>query len=293
MPPENKPEQTPGTPPQAPSSSPLKQIRTYQGDIAAALSRQNESLYSIQAKEHAAQGLSTPRSSSVPLFIGGLIFFVLAGVGGWYTYNEFVRKTTPPAPVVPSSRLISAESSAQLDLSKLSRDTFFVSVAQSAEGVKANELRHILLTSGTSTPSTTESFFLTLQTSAPGSLVRALEPNFMLGTLGDSRFIIFKVKSYDNTFGGMLNWEKMVAPDIGPLFATAPYAQSIAPTSVFKDVVYRNKDTRVLYSGDPLATSTIPVIVYSFFDNDTLIITDRLESLQTLIDRLTREKLTR
>ncbi len=291
MPPEQKSEAPAGpTPP-----SPLKQIRTFQGDVASALSRQNESLYSIQAQEHARQGggLSVPSASAIPLFVGSLLFLGLAGIGGWYTYTEFMRKTAVPEPVVPTSRLVSAEDSVEINLSALNRDTLFAAIGNSAEGAGSNELRHFVLRNGTSTLSTAEDFFSVLQTSAPGSLVRALDPIFMLGTLGESRFLIFNLKSYDNAFGGMLNWEKAMAADIGPLFATALYAQSIAPTSVFKDVVYRNKDARVLYSGDPLATSSVPVILYSFFSNDTLIVTDKPESLQTLIDRLTRERLTR
>lgn len=55
MPPEEKDSPpTPSAPePQNRAPSPLKQIRTFQGDVAEALDRQQESLFSIQQAERA------------------------------------------------------------------------------------------------------------------------------------------------------------------------------------------------------------------------------------------------
>jgi len=272
--------------------------------VAQALSSQNESLFSIQQGEHLKQGRGLTVPSGTPeasaegkekfllLLVGTLLLLGLAGVGGWYTYTEFIRKTTPPEVLAPTSRFIGAESTKEINTGPLARDTFFSALVDASAGMKPSELRHFVLKDGANAnaSSTSVAKFLTmLESSAPGSLVRAFEPIFMLGSLGESRFILLKLASFENAFGGMLNWEKTMSDDIGPLFATRDLVKSIGSESVFRDVISRNKDVRVLFAG----TTTEPVLLYSFFDNQVLIITDRLETLQTLIDRLSREKLTR
>ena len=85
----------------------------------------------------------------------------------------------------------------------------------------------------------------------------------------------------------MLAWENIMAEDLLPLFSASEELKVIAPGYVFRDVTVRNKDVRALYA------SSTPVLLYSFFDNNFLIITDSFDALQTLIDRLTRERLSR
>jgi hypothetical protein len=294
-------------PPLAGANAPLKQIRTFQGDVAEALARQNESLYSIQAKEHLKNG--TPASgggsrSALPLLAGSLLLLALAAFGAYFAYGEFERKTAPPVVAVPESRLLPAESTVEIDVANLGRDALFAAIAQATAGAKPGELRHLDLRQGTSTE-TAEQFFAALDTQAPGPLVRALDPVFMLGaiglpdqSLGSSRFLIFKLSSFPNAFGGMLAWEKAMPSDVEPLFADPSLLQAVGPTSVFQDVVYKNKDLRALYTDASSSVSTsspqaTPVLLYSFLNNTMLIITDRPETLQTLIDRLTQESLAR
>ena len=109
----------------------------------------------------------------------------------------------------------------------------------------------------------------------------------MFGTFGESAFLIIKLASFENAFAGMLMWEKSLSQDIGPLFATAEFLRSVPPETVFTDITDRNKDIRILALGGQ------PILLYSFLDNNTLIITDSMETLRTLIDRLTQEKLSR
>lgn len=308
MPPENR-EPTPTPPnPAAPSSeerNPLKQIRTFQGDVADALGRQNESLYSIQHAERLkmASGGSVPqaapedsgrRKEFLMLLIGSAFLLLLGGAGVWYGYNEFLERSAPPIIIAPESRFIPIQSETTVNTGTTTRDTLLVRLDQGWSGTGANELKHLVLRKGEGelAPLTTASEFLaTLETEAPGSLVRSLEPAFMFGALGESRFIIFKLSSFENAFAGMLSWEKTLARDLGPLFATAPLLKTIPPESVFLDVISRNKDVRLLSAN--VASSTEPALLYSFFDRKALIITDDLETLRVLGDRLTKELLSR
>lgn len=316
MPPENR-ESAPETPSQssggAPSAPPvreeekhsLKQIHTFQGDVVSALGRQNESLYSIQHAERlkAASGGSVPqpvsedagkRKEFLLLLLGSVFLIILGTAGGWYGYRQYVKKTAPPVIIAPESRFISTQSEVAVDTGTTTRETLLVRLDEGWSGTGANELKHLVLKHGKHAlaPLTTSAQFLSiLETSAPGSLVRSLQPVFMFGALGESRFIIFKLSSFENAFAGMLNWEQTLARDLGPLFATAPLLKTIPPESVFTDAISRNKDVRLLSA--TVASSTEPALLYSFFDRKALIITDSLETLRVLVDRLTQELLSR
>ncbi len=280
--------------------TPLKQIRTFQGDVAEALEKQRESLVSIQRAEQLkkSSGWSAPsmpesiqkRKQFFYLLLGSLFFIVLGAIGIKFGFNEFLRKTAPPEIAVPENRFLSASTEMALDLSGASRETIITSLSTTTEGVSRGELKHIVLNKivGEETELLTTSEFLkALESRAPGNLVRAFDPLFMYGVLGDSVFLIIRLVSFENAFAGMLTWEKSLGQDIGPLFATREFLISLPLEPVFIDLTDRNKDIRIL------SLDNQPIFLYSFFDNDTLIITDTLETLRTLIDRLNREKLSR
>lgn len=294
-----KPNQPPVANAPTPSPSPLKQIRTYQGDVAKALARQNESLYSIQkaeklrsvteASDLANEERAQKRGEFFLLLLGSFVLLALSGAGGYYSYRSYLEKTAAPPVIAPMSRFIASESSVPLDINGLERDSLFSTISAAALENNDADVRHIVVNASTT------DFFALLNTRAPGSLVRAFEETFMLGALGESRFLIFKLASFENAFGGMLLWEKTMPSDIGGLFSTSEVLKNITPASVFKDTVSRNKDARALYAELALenGTTTEPVLIYSFFDRNYLIITENFDVLQTLIERLTREKLSR
>ncbi len=285
--------------PQTPSASPLKQIRTFQGDIANALNAQKESLFSIQQQEtlkRASGGTvpstsiddSGPRKEFFFLIVGSLALISLGLTGAWYGYQEFLRRSAAPLIATPETRFLPSQESLTLNAVGLSRETLLIKTAEESLGVPETEIKHFILRNGASSTApltTTAELFQVLKTSAPGNLVRAFEPLYMLGSLGQSRFLLIKLSSFENAFAGMLSWEQSLPQDLVPLMGTAPYLQNIESNSVFKDIVWKNKDVRVIYA------STTPALMYSFFDNQMLIITDSFNTLETLLDRLTRELL--
>ena len=284
-----------------PQNPQLKQIRTFQGDVAEALGRQKESLASIQQTASLKRRLSPidtteteateKKRKNVLFFISGITLFVITILGGLYTYGEYVRKITAPTVAPPANRLITPSSEVVLDTTGLTRSSLILALDKAASSMTLDELKHVVLrTEGVSesTLLSTEGFLRLLGTSAPNSLVRAFEPVFMLGLSGQNRFLIFKLSSFENAFPGMLAWESTIAEDLGPLFSTSALLKGITPAPAsFHDLTIKNKDIRVL------EVDSTPGLLYTFYDNDTLVITDSLETLQTLIDRLAREKLSR
>lgn len=304
MPPENNPPEN--------SDSKLKQIRTFQGDVAEALGRQKESLVSIQQTEQLKRRLepgssidlevSKSRKDFFLLFLGGFFLILLGLLGAWFGYQEYIRKATPPVVSVPEGRFISAEKSLDINIdNKTTIDQFNFIISEydaNTEPVVLDGVKYFVLRNAADATSpliTTQEFIGMIGAQAPGSLVRALDKTFMFGSLGGSRFLIFKLSSFENAFPGMLAWETTMAQDLSDIIANADKVKAAGSASVlFRDMVVRNKDVRALEL--PSATSTVqasPILLYSFLDNEFLIITNRLETLQNLIERLTREKLSR
>src|SRR3989344_8438462 len=246
-----------------PEETPLKQIRTFQGDVADALKRQEESLVSIQRREHlrqSATGPTTDTSSQNPdqrrkvllFIIGSLVLFVIGVAGIWYAYNEFVRKTSTPITETPVNRFVSSNKEADLEFAQTSRETFIRGLNVALGEVPPGELRHLVLRQEAANHKgallSTTDFLNKLESRAPSSLVRAFNPLFMLGALGRSTFIIIKLASYENAFAGMLLWERNLAQDLGPILATAQALRYVPQESVFTDFTNRNKDIRILSS---------------------------------------------
>lgn len=285
--------------------SSLRQIRTFQGDVAEALKRQQESLVSIQRREQIKVGprvspeeeaINKKRHQFVYLLLGSAILFVLGGAGAWFGYQEFMNRTVSPIISGPANRFFSPSSSVDLELSNFTREMVLSSVDQARTTIPAGAVEHLVLKKVDANETslvTTEEFLKLFGSQAPGALVRAFDPLFMLGAIGTSStttvastFVVIKLTSFENAYDGMLEWEPKMAQDLGPILGTHQ-ALTAATSTLFTDLTDRNKDLRVL------STNGMPVMLYSFFDSNMLIITDRIDTMHTVIELLTREKLSR
>lgn len=275
-----------------PEETPLKQIRTFQGDVAEALRRQKGSLVSIQqaeqAKKNALDPLTTTLSESSRrrmeffyLLLGSLTLIVLGATGAWFAYNEFLNQRVTPVTVPPDNRFIPVNTVTNLNLTSTTREDLITALSNASQNSIEGEIIQINLSLSTS------QFLEKLGTRAPGNLVRAFGSPFMFGAFGESNFLIIKLASFENAFAGMLAWEKNLAQDIGPLFATAELSEQSPLGATFVDITDKNKDVRVLDVGGQT------VLLYSFFDNKMLIITDKIETLRIVVERLALEKLSR
>src|SRR3989344_966062 len=239
--------------------TPLKQISTFQGDVAEALQKQRESLVSIQRAEHFKKGFTesatdTPLENSKRkqffyLSSGSFLFLALGIIGSWYAYDEFVRKTTAPTIAVPANRFISANTNTSLNLTNLSRETLISTLSDATSGVARGELKHVVLKKIVGDENrliSTSEFLNMMESQAPGNLIRAFDPLFMFGAFGENVFFIIKLTSFENAFAGMLAWEKSLSRDIGPLFATAKLLRNVPIEPNFTDIIDRNKDIRIL-----------------------------------------------
>lgn len=300
--------------PKSEENSSLKQIRTYQGDVADALKNQSESLVSIRRAELVKQGggnefaprrtpeeeaLRKSREKTLLLVLGTLILLVLGGIGIWYAYTSYKTKSALPVVVVIPNKFISSEISIDLNISGLARDSFLSTFnLERNKEIKSGNIEQIQLKrNSTSTPLiNTEDFLNILNTKAPSSLVRAFDPLFMLGLIGDTSlasstphtFLLIKLDSFENSYAGMLAWEKDLSNDFLSLFASDETISNIPSDVPFQDITIQNKDARIIKD-----QNNNTILLYSFYDNNMLIITDNESSLRALIIRLNTSKLSR
>lgn len=294
-------------PPQEPEGTHLKQIRTFEGDVADAIRKQNESLISIQRKEEkkreAIQTLSPNAEQSEnhfsfkPLVMAlfTLIFISGGGYGAYYALTTYQEKTALPVVNAPKNQFLGVDKTIEVDASTLGRQAVIDEVQKvRSESRGGDTLDQIQFSRGVEPNKELLAFsdFLTrLNSHAPNPLVRAFDPLFMFGILGSSpshSVLIVKLKSFENTFPGMLEWESRLVEDMLPLFIDPALLDGVATNSVFKDKTIQNHDTRVLRN-----SYNQIVLLYGFFDNDTLIMTDDENSFRTIINRLQAEKLSR
>ncbi|MFZ3020180.1 MAG: hypothetical protein WA051_01520 [Minisyncoccia bacterium] len=230
----------------------LKNLRTYQGDVAEALKDQNASTISI-AMAQRKRDEKRPRIVETPnelkrerkntwLAIGSAAFLVigLAILGGLY----YVHVQNLPVPVAEAPKtLISFDKSTEILFQGLTKDKFMSLIfsVKAKVGVHMGEINYLnIIKRGGTTPETTTSkpigakdLFSLLKTKTPQTLTNSISEKFMLGSYQGKLpgiFILVGITSYENAFDGMLRWENNLWNDLGALFSQNPIpvsAQSI------------------------------------------------------------------
>jgi len=308
--PEQPPEQestadTPGVNTHPPKDIPI--VRTYKSDVAQALKDNKTSqvqmvLAEEQKKQKQKEEQKPSSKRNLPLLIGSIVFgFVglLALAGGAYFFIIGQQNRPDPAETVETNALIFTEKEKGIDITDKSPGAI-----QNAVGVELSELdirldfvEYVYFTERVDASDKpkieketvktlvgSSRFFELLESRMPDTLSRALNKNFMYGIHsfnGNQPFIILKTNFFENAFAGMLNWEPFMAREILPLF-NIPIADEIR-NKEFTDIVIKNRDLRALLN----ANEDI-ILLYTFFDRETIIITAAEETLEEVITRLQR-----
>lgn len=105
-----------------------------------------------------------------------------------------------------------------------------------------------------------------LNTSMEQSLLRSIEAIAFGATRESVPFLVIKVNNFDVALAGMLEWENFIAEDLAPFFGEAT-------TEVFTDTSTNNQDIRRTERLDGT------VLLYSFINKNTIIITDSVAAL--------------
>lgn len=362
------------TPPPAEPQTPqsqvvIKNLRTFQGDVAEAMKKQGTSVLSIalaekkreqdNQKKIAEAGLqktsiippteiqkSGSLKSTLPperpiqsvisepvvvpvnhearnriIIITSSIIFILLGIGAVGAFYVFQKNAPTPITTEPAENksIVAYNKASAVAVDTATQDELFETLnRQRREKVLGdNETLYISLvttaTDNSLVPISPARFFKIFENSAPASLIRAFGSKMMFGlykTTQNEPFLLIRVDSFDNAFTGMLEWEAGINKDIGILFSknllpvteVAPgVGQSAGTTTIqktlnvdlandtsFEDETIKNKDIRILRNkqGDT-------ILLYSFIDKNTLLITASIEVLQAMVNKVADQKLVR
>ncbi len=121
---------------------------------------------------------------------------------------------------------------------------------------------------------------------APGSFTRSIREIVFGASSRTAPFMVLHTATFDTAFAGMLAWEKTMSADLAPLFGE-PVVETFDPSArtatqvreaFFKDTIASNRNVRLLLDekGDDR-------IIYTFVDQNTILITTTRESLEELL----------
>ncbi len=299
------------------AKSPIKNLRTYQGDVAEIIKNQNASVLTIamaeKNKKEEAQK-KEPRKKIDPQIKKNfllattsliLIFLGISAIAGFYIIQKrepvIISESSQSSSILPFQEKKSYEVSA-VEKNKLIE---IVEIEKNSWGGKAGEILYMEFVGlGTTQPITPSDFLEGLKTRSPSSLIRSFNKSMMFGLFKENfsyPFLLLEISSFENAFDGMLRWEQNIYDDIGVIFSNKTVSvinalpeentengeddQQIINfeaqiNSEFEDLTIKNKDARILKN--ELGET---VLLYSFLDGKTLLITGNESVFRSFIEK--------
>ena len=289
---------------QTPPKPVLPRVRTFKGDIADAVKKDNVSAVKIALAENKRrernqqiEEIVSPTSKNNLIYIITTIVLLLGGLGVVAFFYFTSNNQTNSAPeATTQSDIIFYENQKDLVITGDSEPEIINDITKEKSYQiplgTVEKIAFVSLAGTTSLPVSTQNLLNAFGSRAPDSLVRAFNPNLFFGLHsydGNNPFLIINVDSFDQAYAGMLKWEPNIQDDIGGLFGvpgTKIASSTPRKNPTWQDRVISNKDTRALIdeSGNIL-------LFYSFIDNDTLVFTSNQDTFKEVINRLTKPRL--
>lgn len=278
-------------------------VRTYQSDVAIALKEKKGSVVRIAAAEEKRRqeqgGVAVPDMEPVlkkkRLLIAAISLAAVGiGVLVFLFFTQKQKEITPAETATPSApSIIFVNSQKEMPIDGKDRDALVADVSKEIRGanVRLDFIEQFFFTKTEGAVKTIVSagdFFSLAFEHIPPTLLRSFEKEYILGVHsfnGNTPFLLARLNFFENTFSGMLKWEKFMADDVLPFFGKTDALKALGGKGHFEDFLFINQDTRVLrnQAGDI-------VLMYAFPDRDTLVITTDTDTFKEIIDRLKTPK---
>ncbi|MDP3996581.1 MAG: hypothetical protein Q8P86_02715 [bacterium] len=287
----------------------LKPLRTYEGDVAEALKSKKGSIGKIVIAEDKRRNEKEGYSLTAPEkperrtgLVVVALFLIILGAGAWGGVYFWNKKNSPLENNFSFSPLFSADTQKEVDITGKKGSDVSAYLNASVESplsltsvvgmyfVQNDGLEKTVVSGG--------DFILILETDAPAALLRTLTGPAMFGIhslIENQPFFITRVDNFENAFAGMLSWEKNLTHDLGPILSPAIKKMTAGATTTrptyygeFQDFIIKNKDVRALkdQSGNIL-------LLYSFPDRSTLVITSNPDTFEEILRRQLTIKMVR
>lgn len=293
MPPENKVEET--KPPQPEIKNPIKALRTYQGDVEETLGKKKVSKATILVAEQERRGFAptekmrevdTKTRNKIFIWSGIILFFLGVTAVGVVYYLKSINQVVQ---VSQNKTLIAFSEEKAILTSGLDRENFVKEILakEGAFNMPLNSVLNLNSQKSDGVSLNAKEFLSLLAPQIPETLSRSFEDKYMLGIYSHAKnvpFIILTTNDFATSYSGMLSWEKNILSDLGPLFEI----NNTATTTAFSDETIQNKDLRVMKD-----INRKTVLVYSFIDKNTLVITGNEDVLTAIVGKYIISKQTR
>ena len=276
--------------------------RTYRDDAIQDVEKHKRSVPRIAAAEAVRRAAQTPRgmpsapaSTTRPFVTAGITMVVMIALGGfglfWYARNNAGDDVATVR--IPAFMSVDSKKSVPFSTNRAELlSTLDAEVRSAGNGITQMYPAYTDRQTGSAIGSAvaTTDFMYVLDPRAPGSFIRNLADEMMLGASGGTDpFLVFKTKQFDTAFAGMLDWEPYMSADLTPLFgAPVTRTQDLTVRTVdqtraaqFVDDTLQNVDVRILYD-----ETGAERILYAFPDADTVVITTSSSALTALLERL-------
>ena len=255
----------------------IKSLRTYQGDVEEAVQKSHLSASSILvAEQNRKDGklleFETPEDSGARNKFYILVGSILLVLGVITISAMYYLKSKEEVVIEQKTKTLIAYSEEKtMSIASSTREEFVreVLAKKDAFQLPVNSVLYLNIVDSLGNPEKIENVFALIAPLIPPSLARSFDGEYMFGIYSfdtNEPFLILTTNDFASSWSGMLKWEKDIIIDFGKLFSLP---QNIGPTSnQFKDETQRNKDLRVLR-----AANGKTVLLYSFIDKNTLVIT--------------------
>ena len=291
-----EPEPAP-VPKEQPSVQPLE---TYKSDIEKIVQQKNVSLVTIAAAEaerRASSGESVAKAEPgrtrfmlnlLMISIGVLLLVAASGVLAYFFIKPGAAQQAAAVPQAPFVS-VDGQQTVVIPAGETNRDAIMQSLtsAKNATALSLGLISQLYVSTPTTTQSSNtleeidpQTLLQLLAPDVPQELLLALNPQYLLGVHvydGNQPFFMFDVNSYEQAYAGMLAWEPTMETDLSPLFINMPEQ----PPAGFVDQIVDNDDARVIED-----QSGNIVLLWTFINRDTLVITTNEATLREIISRL-------
>lgn len=290
------------------NKSPLSSLRTYHGDMAEFIKEKNESVISIATKEKERRDEKKDKEekmgSIIPhpqrkqhkegfqinftILISSFVLIVGGAVTFFYAFDAIIKapqgRVTIKEEIIPYNNVITLANATNTTLNDE------LHKLPSSNGISIVKISD---TNG-KTIEKSKDFFGFLKVAPPATLWRTLGDKYALGATYQenepSVFLVLSTNDFGLAFASMLEWEKDMANNLAFIVSVETAGTSTSTQSAFlwKDLVIKNKDTRVLANA-----KNETKMAYSFLDKNTILITDGPEAISNILATYTSRSFTR
>lgn len=265
----------------------LNPLRTIKTDMARAVKEEGLSLSKIatlsQQREHSEESIVSNEGSKFWLVFSIVIILAASGtLAGWWWLGRPTVIVTPSNNIPPVlTSILQADTNRPMNLAGLNtvsqvRDALELAVETNNE---QRGIINIYFTKNTEILPFFD-FRQAFDLKLPDDLTRYVRDNFFFGILDNgetkSRFLIIETSFFAQAWSAMLNWERYMSSDLGPLLKTIDDSRA-----TWSDKVVSNKDTRI--ERGPNGNT---ILIYGFINEETIVIARDEATFTAVFERL-------